>query len=244
MTLIPGSEKLKKLFDKRSFNEQDTFIRATGTIMEVKRNFLRKFSSNQDERFDFVAEVFHDKIVAKNLNEAVLLIGYEKSCLESFKRNRLLGGINILDLAGVYYPKIAEMRNKYDVYKNTMPPDNVFDEICLRKQSEIELADHIIVLSGMVKEELLKGGIPEGKISVLQLGYDSEIFKPKKKYKLSEILQIIYVGAISYRKGFGELVKVAGELNGKANFTVIGPKSDAGKLLNDLPSNMHHLPYM
>lgn len=242
---LPVLSRFKGALNKRSFNETSVPIHSTGIGTEIRRNIRRKFSKAADETFDFSAELKHDEYVASKLSEAVVLIGYEKSCLLSFLKNRSLGGKNILDLAGVYYTKLISLRNKYDIYRNTLPPQDLFERICKRKQEEIDIADHIIVLSSMVRDELMKTGVPSSKISVVQLGYEPSVFRPKEEYNNTGDLKFIFVGGISYRKGIAQIIEVAERSLGKAvQFILIGPVSDAGELLQHLPSNIKHIPYL
>jgi glycosyltransferase involved in cell wall biosynthesis len=242
---LPILSKMKPVLAKRSFGNNHSPIHSTGIIAEIRRNIQRRRGGQADEVYDFIAEKHHDVSVAAAIKEPVILIGYEKSCLASFQKNRSLGGINILDMAGVYHTKLSEMRNTYTIYSDTLPPQPVFEQICERKEAEIALADHIIVLSSMVKDELLKAGVSEAKISVVQLGYDPLKFTAKQNYSIQGPLRVIFVGAFSYRKGVGDLLKAAEMLKDEAvHFIFVGPASDASALLQTLPSNCEYVSYL
>lgn len=237
---------LKQAFSKRSFHPAGSAdVQSTGTLAELRRVLLRKWGNLPDEAYDFDAEQLHDRKVSRKLKEPVCLIGYEKSCLESFRVNHRNGGINILDLAGVYYKRLRQLRERFQVYADTLPPDPLFSNICDRKQQELELADHIIVLSDLIKQDLVSEGFDAAKITVVPLGYDSNLFYPASHPSSSGLLQVLYVGAISYRKGIGELIAVAKKMQiDPVCFTLAGPPADAAPLLAALPSNVTHLPYL
>lgn len=84
-------------------------------------------------------------------------------------------------------------------------------------KSDIEgcnMVDYFLVPSNFVKDSLVKNGVPMNKIIKVPYGVDISKFTYIPRKKESDILRIIYVGNISYRKGSHRLLEVVSQLEG------------------------------
>ena len=77
-----------------------------------------------------------------------------------------------------------------------------------RVEREYELADRIRVSSEWSKESLIAGGVPAGKISVLQQPVNVVHFQPSPDPSAREgPLRLCFVGSVDFRKGFVYLLR-------------------------------------
>lgn len=81
-----------------------------------------------------------------------------------------------------------------------------------RYKEEIELTQYFIVASNMSKRSLIFSNVDEKCIKVIPYGVDQNkfLYTPKVP-KRDKLLQLIYVGQITYRKGIHHLLKVITE---------------------------------
>lgn len=84
-------------------------------------------------------------------------------------------------------------------------------------KSDIEgcnMVDYFLVPSNFVQDSLVKNGIPMNKIIKVPYGVDISKFTYIPRKKESDMLKLIYVGNISYRKGSHRLLEVVSKLEG------------------------------
>ena len=101
-----------------------------------------------------------------------------------------------------------------------------------REETEYELADRVEVPSTFVKNSFLDRGFPTENLVTLQLGVRAQTFAPSrgaverrlKRIERGEPLRVLFVGAISLRKGFWDFASVARTLNNQGFiFRAVGP---------------------
>lgn len=101
-----------------------------------------------------------------------------------------------------------------------------------RERHEYALADHVVVLSSFARRTFVERGMPADRVSVLPLGADVGAFRPTPevareravRIRRGAALRVLYVGALSYQKGWLDLLSVARALEGEAvQFLCAGP---------------------
>jgi glycosyltransferase involved in cell wall biosynthesis len=101
-----------------------------------------------------------------------------------------------------------------------------------RELREYELADRILVLSTFSRKSFEDEGTPAGRISTVPLGVQVDAFRPppdivgqrRRRILTGRPLRVLYVGAVSYRKGFLDFAAVIERLEGRGfEFEVVGP---------------------
>jgi glycosyltransferase involved in cell wall biosynthesis len=78
-----------------------------------------------------------------------------------------------------------------------------------REEREYELADRVVVLSGFARDSFLAEGVNPAKLRLLSLGANTEMFRPAtaviearcRRILSGQPLRVLYVGALSFRKG-------------------------------------------
>jgi glycosyltransferase involved in cell wall biosynthesis len=98
----------------------------------------------------------------------------------------------------------------------------------------VERANHIIAISNVIKDETLKYGVPEEKITIIHNGIDTERFKVpegtrervRKELGLEGVV-IGYIGRVQTHKNVGDLVKAVVGLHDKdVNLLIVGEGDD------------------
>jgi glycosyltransferase involved in cell wall biosynthesis len=101
-----------------------------------------------------------------------------------------------------------------------------------RELDEYALADRVLVLSSFAAATFVASGVPESRLSVVPLGVDVEAFRApgaalaarRERIRSGRPLTVLYVGALSYRKGLFDLERVIDTLAGERfEFVLAGP---------------------
>ena len=234
---LAGKFIYNKFLKKKFYTGQQDDRILQYPFYEIKRQLLVQFSVKYRlEKYVFEVEKAHDKYVAGKLSKLKpdVFIGYEKSSLESFKIVKQQGGTTVLDLAQVHYKYLIELSETQETFTNLFEDQELFDAINKVKAEEYKYADYILTLSEFAKWTLMKFGIEEQKVKVVSLGYNPQIFMPKKDYSRKKGLKLVYSGTFTRRKGIHLLLMTLAELNiSDIELTVIGPLLDGEDLLKE-----------
>ncbi len=101
-----------------------------------------------------------------------------------------------------------------------------------REEREYALADKICVLSQFCRDTFIEQGISMQKLSILLLGAAREVFRPiecvvEERYARilsGQPLRVLYVGALSFRKGFFDMERILGRIDrNRFQFRFVGP---------------------
>lgn len=111
----------------------------------------------------------------------------------------------------------------------TVPYDDPISDHLLE---EFELADLILVNSSFALQSFLDMGTPASKLAVLPLGVDPVVFNPGSQPRRegarpgSGPLRLLFVGALSHRKGLDLLLEAVEFLDQPVDLRVAGPPAD------------------
>jgi glycosyltransferase involved in cell wall biosynthesis len=236
--------ELQKKQDK-SINEAMVLTNPWGTLYK----FLGRFVVRDVERWSYYEDRIHDRWAKGLLKkyQADVVIGYEKSCRDTFVAAKQSGKQTILDLAQVHTAFIHQLRQKTDFFASITGRQSLFNRIDALKRVEYTLSDTMICLSAFAANTLLSEGIPKEKVHIANLGFDPARFQPKAAYTRFTQLQLIYVGIVTRRKGIHLLIDLMQSLqNLPVHLTVVGPWGDASDLLNSKSNytNITYIPYL
>lgn len=122
-----------------------------------------------------------------------------------------------------------------------------------REEREYRKADVILVLSGFAYKSFRDEGIPESRLRMVPLGSEVACFKPSRtemELRRSRILggeplRILYVGTLSFRKGFRDLKAIArGLRGGRFHFRCVGTITrEVHKSMVEFKSLVEYLPH-
>ena len=152
---------------------------------------------------------------------------------ESLRNRAKIGGIHVL-MRGSAHIRTQRRILEEERQRTGARIDCPGDWIIKREEKEYGLADRIAVLSSFARDSFLEQGIPAEKLWLLPLGVDPEVFRlPEEAIQArtrrilsGEPLRVLYVGAISFQKGFLDLTTLARSLQGEPfRFRALGPVS-------------------
>jgi glycosyltransferase involved in cell wall biosynthesis len=101
-----------------------------------------------------------------------------------------------------------------------------------REEREYELADRIVVLSTFARNSFLAEGVNRAKLCLLPLGTRTDAFRPHsdvvearcRRILSGQPLRVLYVGALSFRKGMWDMAAILRSLGENAfRFRFVGP---------------------
>jgi glycosyltransferase involved in cell wall biosynthesis len=110
--------------------------------------------------------------------------------------------------------------------------DRPSDWMIARELREYELADRILVLSTFSRQSFEAEGMPADRILTVPLGVQVDAFRPspevvaerRRRLTAGEPLRVLFVGAVSYRKGFLDIASAIDTLSGHGfEFELVGP---------------------
>jgi glycosyltransferase involved in cell wall biosynthesis len=102
-------------------------------------------------------------------------------------------------------------------------PGNVDSEHKLqRKDEELALASHVVVPSNFVRQTLEKARRVTTKISVVPYGAPATVANARKLTKAKDPLRVVFVGALTQRKGISYLLRAIEQLGSSVVLTLIG----------------------
>jgi len=211
----------------------------------VARQAVLKLTGGEnllDHIFDLkVAQILNSK---KYQSEPGIFFGYSYSSLQSLKTAKKHGYRTVLGQinpgpgeAMIVEEQYTQFRNGR--YKALVPPMaywNSWDE-------EVSNADKIVVNSEWAKSLLMKAGVNENKCVVIPLAYsntDRGISREfHRKFENQSPLKLLYLGAVSLRKGFHHLREAMEKMARlPVHLDVVGALRGPKELLENLPSNI------
>lgn len=235
LSLLPG---VKNQFTKKSAQEIEDQIVITSWPGILYKFFGRIILYFDVERWSYWEDRIHDREATKWIQKIQpdLFIGYEKSCLFSFRVAKKMGIYTLLDCSQVHPNFIAKLRGDFPFFKPITGSETLFSAISKTKMEEYELADQIGCLSDFAKHTFLDNGIRFEKLRVVHISFNPNLFyrKSATTNKQSSIRKFIYVGAVMYRKGIADLLQAlfADKIDFDFQLTIVGPGGDASSLLN------------
>jgi glycosyltransferase involved in cell wall biosynthesis len=190
-----------------------------------------------------------DRITARTVSRLhpQAVYAYEGVALRTFEEAKKHGITCIYELpSGYWYYEIDLLREEA-----ALRPDYA-DTIAKLKDSaahqqwkdrELQLADHIIVPSRHVQRTLARLNLDQSKLSVVPYGAN-ESKAPIRQLGQSrnQKLRVLYVGALTQRKGIGYLIDAVNSLSTSIEFTMIGGKVGNAAPIETATSQYRWLP--
>ncbi len=96
-----------------------------------------------------------------------------------------------------------------------------------RVEAEYAMADRIRVSSAWARDSLISGGVPAGKITVLQQPIDLRRYRPAEARGSADgALRVVFVGTLDLRKGFVYLLDAVRACGGRVSLEMLGGTVD------------------
>lgn len=178
----------------------------------------------------FLSKIEQDRACRKFVKDCDIFLFYNGSGLSSCRAGKKIGVINIVEAVNShveYQEEILEAE-----HRNLKLPWKPFPENEKRRRlKEYEEADYILMPSEFVKRSFIAKGFREEKLLKVPYGF-SKLGNSKKNlnYKINGFT-ILYVGAISVRKGIRYLIEAFHRLDHQAKrLVLVGPNVGDGAL--------------
>jgi glycosyltransferase involved in cell wall biosynthesis len=120
--------------------------------------------------------------------------------------------------------------------------------MCAREVREYGMADHIAVLSSFAAKSFGRWGVPPSRVTSLPLGVDVNAFRSEPEIQdrrraranRNEPLRVLYVGNVSFRKGWWDLAEALQQLRHRhITTTIVGSvAAEAAPSVERLPPNV------
>ncbi len=161
---------------------------------------------------------------------------YEDGASASFRAARNLGVKTIYELPIGYWRfsrKLLEEEAELEPeWATTLRGNHDNSEKLNRKDEELALADHIIVPSEFVRETLSNISSISAPIIVLPYGAPPVVARKQPRNADAGKLKVIFVGALSQRKGLSYLLKAVESCHPSVRLTLIGRKAGECRALD------------
>ncbi len=213
------------------------------------REVTQRAPTNHEEQFGRFADV--GKRFASSVRRALddvdldarrhRFFGFDTGVLETLELTRergIFGVVDQIDLARIDEEVSAAEALKWPGWQKLpgRAPQAYFDRLA----QEWALADLVVANSSWSQRALVGLGVPEEKIAIIPLAYESDappqIPKPLNR---DRPLTVLWLGQVILRKGFPYLVEAARRLTGTGvRFVVAGPLGVAQEAVSSLPANM------
>ena len=153
---------------------------------------------------DYWKATLFDRMVATRLDGCDLFIGWAAFAKESTRVARSRGAVTCVERGSAHILTQKELLfDEYDRWGLKRP--EFHPGLLERQLREYEEADFIIVQSSFAYRSFVERGIDSDRLLTIPLGVDSRLFKPLRKE--DETFRILFVGAITVRKGVLHLLK-------------------------------------
>ena len=171
-----------------------------------------------------------DRWVARRLPVAGarVFVGYESSTFESFRAAKALGMTTVLDAASLHHAT-------QDVLHGFPESPRTHARMTREKDHEIALADIVVTLSEIARDSYLAAGVPAGKIRMIALGADLDVFASRgPQYRREAPFRFLFVGSQILRKGVDLLIEAFRRVRAtgaQAELVFVGGEGDASALV-------------
>ncbi|MGJ3258564.1 MAG: glycosyltransferase family 4 protein [Rhodospirillales bacterium] len=203
--------------------------------LEIKRRFGARlgFSRALDVS---IAKGFAEA-VARSLStsDADVLVGWSSATLEAIDIAHEKGMHVVIERGSTHIQHqtevLSKVRRDLGLRGEITPPTIIEREI-----AEYDAADAIVVPSEISRKTFIERNVAANKVFVNQLGVDTAQFAPPAQPRKSDVPVILFVGALSARKGTATLLEAFAKLSGRAELMCVGPvDAEFQKILTKLP---------
>ena len=181
-------------------------------------------------------------------SKASIFVGAETCALNSLKQAEAMGMRRVLDCPGVPFQVLdAEAKRAAETFGVKMLPKSVSFAMQKRKELELENADLVLCCSEFQRGSLVALNPQIKKSEVIPLWTDvsflSGVAEQRRFTESSGILKVLYVGAVSLKKGVPYLLKAVEDLHREVVLTLVGNISAEMTGIMKRFRSHQHIPY-
>lgn len=194
----------------------------------LRGSFLQGLLSSGERPFSVNGVYRHfDGKVAERVHQMCVdgVYAYEGGALQTFRQARRKGVATLYELPSSHWHwehrLLSEEAGRNPVFANLLPKLKDSPGHMRWKDEELELADLVLVPSEHVRSTLL-GVVPDERIRVVNYGAPPVRTRPAVCGDPHRPLQVLFVGALSQRKGVGYLLDAIEMLDSRIELTLVG----------------------
>jgi alpha-maltose-1-phosphate synthase len=193
---------------------------------------------------DWVYASLDRHVSEHHLNGLKAVYAYEDGAAKTFQVAKQQGVLCLYDLPILFYKMAQEIQQeeaeRFPNFSSSLQAVQEPDWKLRRKQTEVQLADHIFVASSITRQSLLREGIHPNRITVVPYGAPLEYFRPQPK--LDFAFRALFVGRIGPRKGVHYLIQAWQELKlPQAELMLVGINEFPEGWLSQLPDGVRYV---
>lgn len=178
-----------------------------------------------------------------NFDQSVFF-GYNTACLETLEyleATQCLTIVDQIDPGRVHKKIVQNEAERWPGWSRQVPViDERFES---RLEAEWEKATVVVVNSDWSKKGLIDQGVPQEKIEVVPLAYDS-LVNPSalNRHRDDESVHVLWLGTVNLAKGIQYLLEAARSLaEAPIRFSIVGPIEITEKAITSAPSNVNFM---
>jgi glycosyltransferase involved in cell wall biosynthesis len=248
--LLPSS--VSKALNRRAYPGIPMRLIHTAPFREACRLLSMKLGiaalyEKHDSPFSISRIYAHlDEWVAKAVSARppTAVYAYASAALETFRAARKNGVKTIYELPTAYWHFFNQfLREEAELQPDFAGTLHFNEPSMLRRQDEeLDLADRVIVPSVYV-QSTLPAKIPGKMVHVIPYGAPAVITgSPSRRSEENRKLRVLYVGALTQRKGLSYLLEAIHKVETEVEFTMIGSRSGTCKPLDAALQRYHWTP--
>lgn len=225
----------------------ELIVRTDAWIEVIERLMLRRLPSKVGAALTKASiKHFERRVVSKIGPEVAIVIGTDTASSSMFRELKK-SSPHILRILDVSHPldQIAQELVRKDSEEFGFPLSHYDDyrtNATIDQSDELRLADRILVASAFTAEGLVSLGVDPVKIHIVPYGVDIAVVT-KPTIRSTEMFRLIFVGALSERKGISLLLAAMRKLESErvpVRLDIVG-RSAAGYVLPEpLPGNVFY----
>ena len=218
--LFPRS--IQELLNRRSYPKTLRSRTHSVPLREIGRLLGGAFS------MDAVSIALDKKVAARlrKIDNCKLVYAYEDAALQSFQAATERGFFRVYDLPIGYWRAaqriLAEEKEREPEWAPTLTGVNDSDEKLARKDTELQLAQRVVVASTFTQKTLAEAPL-EARIDIIPYGAPAPI-SPEIRKAVGP-LKVLFVGSLGQRKGLSYLLRSVEMLKSSVELTLIGRKT-------------------
>jgi glycosyltransferase involved in cell wall biosynthesis len=178
-------------------------------LKEILQKLLNYIPCNKVERMNWYLASLFERQSIRHIAKCDIFVGWSSYALSCLRKAGSFGATTIIERGSShieYQRDILQEEYKRVGIRPKLPDPRIVEQ----ELKEYQEADYISIPSRFVKRSFLLKGFPESKLILIPYGVDTDLFRPIPKE--DSTFRVIYVGAISIRKGVHYILKAASEL--------------------------------
>lgn len=232
--LMPASlqpSRLRRLLARRADGLPAHKVTAFNLLGLAYAQALRKAVSFQERlrcHLEF-GRRFEEQIIRRGFGRAKAVYAFQGAAwhiLEAAKRQGLAGILEKFSApAKIQSLILKEEQTLWPDWEDPWPPEEALAPAYEVEQREWQAADLILCPSEFVRQGMVRQGVPEGKLRLVPYGYEPPTaIPPRRPWDGTRPLRLLFVGAVTLRKGVPYLALALEEVRGlPLEARVVGP---------------------